>query len=508
MSAIDGLIYGLGVVMTLPNLLAAFAGALTGTAIGVLPGLGPVAGIAMLLPITYSLGPSTGLIMMAGMYYGAQYGGSTTAVLINMPGESSSVMTCIDGFKLTQKGRAGGVLSIVAIGSFIGGTLSVAGVMLFSPMLADFGILFGPAEFFALTAGGLLILSRISGGSFAAGILPMGLGLVLSTIGEEPVTAQNRFTFEINDLRQGVELVALVVGLYGLAEIMAVVASLEKQVKPISVTLREMLPTRDELRRSWAPYARGTLIGFIFGLLPGPSATLSSFASYRLEKAVSKYRHEMGEGAIEGVAGPETANNAAATSSMAPLLALGIPFGSITALMLAALMVHGVQPGPLLLTNNPEIFWGVIVSMLIGNVMLLILNIPLISVWVSLLRIPNHIFLPIVLVLTVIGSYSVRNSMLDVYVLLALGGIGYLLNKFSFQLAPMVVGLVLGPLIEKHLREALFMSLGDVSVFYSSPIAVGIWIIVFFIGLFVPLRSLLEKLFGVKFGRVAMETTE
>jgi putative tricarboxylic transport membrane protein len=508
MNAIDGLLYGLSVVMTYQNLLAAFAGALAGTAIGVLPGLGPVAGIAMLLPVTYSLGPSTGLIMMAGMYYGAQYGGSTTAILINMPGESASVMTCIDGYKLTKKGRAGGVLSIVAIGSFIGGTISVAGVMLFSPMLADFGILFGPAEFFALTAGGLLILSRISGGSLAAGIFPMAIGLVLSTIGEEQVTAQNRFTFGVNDLSQGVELVALVVGLYGLAEIMSVVEALHRQVKPIGVKLRDMLPTRDEMRRSWAPYARGTIVGFIFGLLPGPSATLSSFASYRLEKAVSKYRHEIGEGAIEGVAGPETANNAAATSSMAPLLALGIPFGSITALMLAALMVHGVQPGPLLIANNPEIFWGVIVSMLVGNVMLLILNIPLISVWVSLLRIPNHIFLPMILVLTVIGSYSVRNSMLDVYMLLLLGCIGYVLRKFDFQLAPMVVGLVLGPLIEKHMREALFMNLGDFSVFYSSPIAIGIWALVLFIMTFGLQRALVEKLFGIKVKKMAIDGAE
>ncbi|KLK90587.1 hypothetical protein AA309_24955 [Microvirga vignae] len=508
MSAIDGLLYGLSVVLTYQNLLAAFLGALAGTAIGVLPGLGPVAGIAMLLPVTYSLSPSAGLIMMAGMYYGAQYGGSTTAILINMPGESASVMTCIDGYKLTKKGRAGGVLSVVAIGSFLGGTASVIGVMLFSPAMADFGIMFGPAEFFALTAGGLLILSRMSGGSLAAGVLPMALGLVLSTIGEEQVTAQNRFTLGFNDLRQGVELVALVVGLYGLAEIMSVVETIQHQVKPIRVGLREMLPTRDEMRRAWAPYGRGTIIGFIFGLLPGPSATMSSFASYRLEKAVSKYRDEIGQGSIEGVAGPETANNAAATSSMGPLLSLGIPFGSVTALMLAAMMVHGVQPGPLLLTNHPEVFWGVIVSMFIGNLMLLILNIPLIGLWVSLLRIPHHIFLPLILILVVIGSYSVRNSMLDLHMLLLLGCIGYVLRMFEFQLAPMVVGLVLGPLIEKHLREALFMSLGDISVFYSSPIAVGIWIAVLFIMTFGLQRALLEKLSGIRFKRTALGNVE
>jgi putative tricarboxylic transport membrane protein len=495
MDPISGLLHGLGVVFTFQNLLAAFFGALAGTALGVLPGLGPVAGVAILLPITFTFPPTAGLIMMAGIYYGAQYGGSTTAILVNMPGESSSVVTCIDGYKLTKRGRAGGVLSIVAIGSFIGGTVSVIGVMLFSPALAQLGILFGPAEFFALTAGGLLLLARISGGSFAAGILPMALGMVLSTVGEEAVTAMNRFTFGFNDLSQGFDLVPLVVGLYGITEIMFLVERLKSQPLPVPVRLRDMLPTREEMRRSWAPYGRGTIVGFIFGLLPGPSATLSSFASYRLEKGVSKYRDEIGEGAIEGVAGPETANNAAATSSMVPLLSLGMPFGAITALMMAAMMVYGVQPGPLLMTDHPEIFWGVIASMLIGNVMLLALNIPMISVWVSLLRIPSHILLTMILLVAVIGSFSVRNSILDVYILLFIGLIGYVFRKLDFQLAPLVVGVVLGPLIEKHMREALFMSRGDLLVYVSSPIAIGIWILVILIMVPQIKDSLLRKLF-------------
>jgi putative tricarboxylic transport membrane protein len=495
MDPIAGLLHGLNVVFTFQNLLAAFFGALAGTALGVLPGLGPVAGVAILLPITFTFPPTAGLIMMAGIYYGAQYGGSTTAILVNMPGESSSVVTCIDGYKLTQRGRAGGVLSIVAIGSFIGGTVSVIGVMLFSPALAQLGILFGPAEFFALTAGGLLLLSRISGGSFAAGILPMALGMVLSTVGEEAVTATNRFTFGFNDLSQGIDLVPLVVGLYGVTEIMFLVESIKSQPLPVPVRLRDMLPTKEELRRSWAPFGRGTIVGFIFGLLPGPSATLSSFASYRLEKGVSKHRDEIGEGAIEGVAGPETANNAAATSSMVPLLSLGMPFNAITALMMAAMMVYGVQPGPLLITDHPQIFWGVIASMLVGNVMLLALNIPMISVWVSLLRIPSHILLTLILLVAVIGSYSVRNSMLDVYVLLLIGVIGYVFRKLDFQLAPLVVGVVLGPLIEKHMREALFMSRGDLLVYISSPIAVVIWIIVILVMVPQIKDSLLRKLF-------------
>lgn len=508
MDAINGFLYGLGVALTFNNLLAALAGALAGTLIGVLPGLGPTAGIAMILPLSYSLDPTSGLIMMAGMFYGAMYGGSTTAILVNMPGESASVITCLDGYKLTKKGRAGAVLTIVAAGSFVGGVLSVMGVMLFAPALAQLGLLFGPAEFFALTAGGLLLFSRISGGSLAAGVFPMAIGLMLSTVGQELVTGQDRFTFGISDLTLGVELVALVVGLYGITEIMSVVAGLQKQVKPLPVRLRDMFPTKEEWKRSVAPYGRGTLLGFVFGLLPGPSATMASFASYRLEKGVSKHKDELGEGAIEGVAGPETANNAAATSSMVPLLALGIPFGSVTALMLAAMMVHGVQPGPMMITQHPEVFWGVIASMLIGNAMLLILNVPLISLWVSLLRVPNHIFLPIILMVATIGCYSVRNSMVDVYMLLLVAFVGYGLTKLNFQLAPMVVGVVLGPLIEKHLREGLFMSLGDISVFYTSPLAIGIWTLVILVLLLEPIQHVLAKVFGMKFKKIIPESSE
>jgi putative tricarboxylic transport membrane protein len=496
MGPVDGLFYGLKLILEWHNMAAAFAGALLGTAIGVLPGLGPVAGIAIILPITYSLSPTAGLIMMASIFYGAMYGGSTTAILVNMPGETASVMTCIDGYQLTKKGRAGAVLFIVAIGSFVGGVLAVMGVMLFAPQLAKFGILFGPAEFFAMTAGGLLLLTRISGGTVAAGLLPMALGLMLSTVGQEAVTAQNRFTFGLMDLTAGIALVALVVGLYGMAEILSVVDSLHSQVKPLPVKLRDMLPTRTEMKRSLAPYGRGTLVGFFFGLIPGPCAVLASFASYRLEKAVSPYRHEIGHGAVEGVAGPETANNAAATSSLVPLLALGIPFAPITALMMSALMVHGVQPGPLLIVQHPEIFWGVIASMLVGNVILLVLNVPLISIWVSMLRIPQPLFLPMILMVAVIGAYSVNNSMLDLYVLCAMGVAGYVLRKLEFQLAPMVVGVVLGPLIEKHLREGLILNRGDPSIFYTSPIAATIWALVAAVLLIGFSRKLYDRFLG------------
>jgi putative tricarboxylic transport membrane protein len=478
MDSLDGLWYGLSLAFTYQNLLAAFAGAFAGTAIGVLPGFGPTAGLALLLPFTFAMGPSTGLIMMSSMLYGAMYGGSTTAILMNMPGEAASVMTCIDGYKLTKKGRAGAVLFIVAAGSFIGGTISIVGVMLFVPTLSQLAIIFGPGEFFALTAGGLLMLSRISAGTVAAGLLPMAIGLLLSTIGQEAVSGQYRFTFGLNDLSQGLELAVLAVGIYGIAEIMFVVESLAGQPKPMRVRVREMLPTREEIRRSWAPMGRGTIVGFLFGLIPGPATTLSTFTAYRLEKAVSKYKDEIGEGAIEGVAAPETANNAAATSLMVPLLGLGIPFSSATALMLGAMMVHNVQPGPLLMTSHPEIFWTVIASMFVGNVMLVVINVPMIGVWVSMLRIPAYILLPTILMMAIIGSYSLRNSMFDVSLLLVLGILGYVLRKLEFQLAPLVVGVVLGPMIEKHFREGLYMSQGDLSVFWSSPIAIGIWSLV------------------------------
>lgn len=481
MDPIEGLLYGLSLAFTYQNLLAAFAGAFAGTAIGVLPGFGPTAGLALLLPFTFAMGPSTGLIMMASMLYGAMYGGSTTAILMNMPGEAASVMTCIDGYKLTKKGRAGAVLFIVAAGSFIGGTISVVGVMLFVPTLAELAIIFGPGEFFALTAGGLFLLSRISAGTVAAGLLPMAIGLLLSTVGQEAVSGQYRFTFGVNDLSQGLELAVLAVGVYGIAEVMFVVESLASRAKPMRVRVREMLPTREEIRRSWAPIGRGTIVGFLFGLIPGPATTLSTFTAYRLEKAVSKYKDEIGEGAIEGVAAPETANNAAATSLMVPLLGLGIPFSSATALMLGAMMVHNVQPGPLLMTIHPEIFWAVIASMFVGNIMLVVINVPMIGLWVNMLRIPAYILLPTILMMAVIGSYSLRNSMFDVSLLLVLGILGYVLRKLDFQLAPLVVGVVLGPMIEKHFREGLYMSQGDLSVFWGSPIAVGIWSVVFIV---------------------------
>jgi len=326
--------------------------------------------------------------------------------------------------------------------------------------------------------GGMLVFSRISGGTLAAGFFPMTIGLLLSTVGQEAVTGHQRFIFGINELSPGFTLVAVVIGLFAVSEIMHLVASKEANVRPVSVRLRDMMPSKEEWKRSVGPMGRGTVIGFFLGALPGPPNSMSSFASYRLEQAVSKYKHELGTGAIEGVAGPETANNASATGTLIPLLAMGIPFGAITAIMLSTLMIHGINPGPLLMKNYPDIFWGLIASMYIGNVMLVILNVPLIGMWVSLLRVPQYIFLPMIMLITVVGCYSVNNYMLDVWLLPLIGCIGYVLNKMDFRLAPMVIGLVLGPLVEKHLREGLILAGGDVSSFWETKTSIVIWIIV------------------------------
>lgn len=475
MSPLEGLLYGLELVFTPELLLAAFIGAAAGTAIGVLPGLGPVAGAALILPLTFTLPPAAGLIMIAGVYAGSMYGGSTTSVLMNMPGEAASVVTAIDGYEMTRQGRAGPALSIMAVGSFIAGTVAIILVTLMSPVVANVALLFGPAEYLALTGGGLLVLARVAGGSAASGYFPMVLGVLLGTVGVEAVTGEFRYTFGVQELALGFSLVPVAVGLYGIAEIFLLIEDPQRAAKVKSVRLKELLPSREEWRRSLAPWARGSMIGFFFGLLPGPSATLSSFTAYRVEKGVSKYKDQIGKGAVEGVAAPEAANNAAAVGSLVPLLSLGLPFSATFALMLAAMVVQGIQPGPLLIEQRPDIFWSLIASMYVANVMLLILNLPLIGVWVSVLRIPKSMLMPGILVIAVIGSYSTRFSPLDVWILAIMGALGYLLRKLDFALASMIVGLVLGPFIEKHLREGLFLSRGDFSFFFHSGISIGIW---------------------------------
>lgn len=475
MDTFQQLAYGFEVVLTPENMLAALIGCLAGTIVGVLPGLGPTAGAAVLLPLTFTLSPVAGLIMIAAIYYGVQYGGSLTSVLLNIPGETSSVMTTVDGYQMTRQGRSGAALFIMTIGSFIAATVSVVLVTWIGPPIADFAIEFGPPEFLALAVVGLVFLVRIMGGSLVNGLIPMVIGLGLGTVGMDAVSGTNRLEFGLPSLAQGIDVVATAVGVFGIAEVMRLVADEHRLPVVQKVRMRELKPTREDLRRSWAPWGRGTVTGFIFGLLPGPGPTVSTFVSYRLERIFSRNRDQLGKGAIEGVAAPEAANNAAATAGMVPLLALGIPFTPVLALMVAAMMIQGVTPGPLLSVQHPEIFWGVIASMYVGNVVLVILNLPLIGLWVRLLQIPRSILVAVITVVSIAGTYALNSSMLDVEVLVVAGVVGYVLTNLGYHMAPLALGLILGPFAERYLREGLFISQGDLSYFFTSPIAMVLW---------------------------------
>lgn len=478
MGPLEGIIFGLGVALTWENLLAALLGAIGGSIVGLLPGIGPIAGAAILLPLTFTMSPTAGVIMLAGIYYGVMYGGSTTAVLLNIPGEAPSIVASFDGYEMTKKGRAGPALGIIAIASFTAGTLATVGVTLFAPSLARVALNFGPAEYFALTAGGLLLLSRLLGGSLASGLVPMILGVAFATVGLEGVTGTYRFTFGYFPLAQGISIVPVAIGMFGITELIIMAEEMSRRPTVQNLRFKDLLPTRTDLRRAVPPLFRGGLLGFGMGLLPGPSTTMATFLSYRLEKSVSKYRHEIGTGAVEGLAGPEAGNNAAATSSMIPLLALGIPFSATLSLVLAALVAQGITPGPLIITQYPEIFWGVIASMYIGNVILLFLNLPAIRIWILLIRIPTHTMIPLVLFIALFGAYAARRSMLDVQIALGLGLFGYLLRKLDFQLAPLIVGIILGPLMEKHMREGLWLSNGDIGYLTANSLSRWIWLTV------------------------------
>jgi putative tricarboxylic transport membrane protein len=479
MNAFEGLLYGLDLAMAPELLLAALVGALVGTLIGVLPGLGPVAGAALVLPLTFAYEPAIGLIMIAGIYLGAQYGGSITSVLLNIPGDASAVVATFDGHQMTKKGRGGAALTIMALGSFLAGTIGIFILLATIPVVTGVALKFGPPEFLALTGGGLLVLARIAGGSMGSGLLPMIIGVALATVGTEPTQSYQRFTFGNLDLTLGIELAVVAVGVYGISEIIYMLEDKNKAKSPLRVAFRELVPTRKELRRSLGPWTRGSLIGFFFGVLPGPSATLSTFASYRVEKGISKRKDEFGKGAVEGLAGPEAANNSAAIGSIVPVLLLGLPFSATLALMISAMTVQGIQPGPLLSEQHPDIFWSVIAAMLVANVMLLVLNLPLVGAWVRVLRTPMHYMIPAIILLAVIGAYSVHSNFIDIHWVLIMGIVGYVLRKLDFSLASLLVGLVLGPLIEKYFIQAMLMNRGDVSsVFISSPIAMVIWGIV------------------------------
>jgi putative tricarboxylic transport membrane protein len=471
MSVVQGLIDGLAVAAAPANLLFAFIGALLGTAVGVLPGLGPAATISLLLPVIYKMGsPATAMIFLAGIYYGAMYGGSTTSILLNLPGEAASVVTTLDGYKMALKGRAGAALGIAAIGSFIAGTVGIIGLTLVAPPLAEFALKFGAPEYFSLTLVGLLLAVTLSGSSMVKGMITLALGLLLAAVGLDPVTGSVRFTLGTTQLASGFDFVTLAMGVFGLGEILYNLDQAEK-TEIVTTKVGRLWPTMQDWADSkWAIF-RGSLIGFVVGVLPGGGAVLSSLASYGLEKKLSKNPEEFGEGAIAGVAGPESANNAASSSSFIPLMTLGIPANASIAMIYAAMLIQGVQPGPFLLTEHPDIFWGVTASMYIGNAMLLALNLPLVGLWVQLLRVPFSILGPVVVLFTTVGVYSIANNAKDLLALLFFGALGYFLKKLKFEVGPLPMAFVLAPMIENSLRQSLLISGGTVGIFVTRPIS-------------------------------------
>ena len=470
MELFDNLALGFSVALSLQNILYCFIGVLLGTLIGVLPGLGPVATIAMLLPITFGLPPVSALIMLAGIYYGAQYGGSTTAILINLPGESSSVVTAIDGHQMARKGRAGAALATAALGSFFAGTVATFLLALFAPPLADLALQFGPPEYFSLMVLGLIASVTLASGSVVKAIAMIVLGLLLGLSGQDIYTGTPRFTFDLPDLADGFDFVALAMGMFGISEIIRNLED-EHQRSLVAAKVKSLMLTKEEFKRIVGPVLRGTALGSFLGILPGGGAMLSSFAAYSIEKKIARNPQEFGRGAIEGVAGPESANNAGAQTSFIPMLTLGIPSNPVMALMIGALIIQGITPGPNVVTEKPDLFWGVITSMWIGNLMLVLLNLPLIGLWVRLLTVPYHVMFPAIIAFCCIGVYSVNNNVFDVYTMALFGLLGYVLVKLDCEPAPLLLGFVIGPMLEEYLRRAMLISRGDPMVFVTRPIS-------------------------------------
>jgi len=467
---LQNLALGFSVALQPSVLLYAFVGCVVGTLVGVLPGVGPLAGISLLLPATFGLTATNAIVMLAGIYYGAMYGGSTTSILMRIPGEAASVMTCIDGYAMARKGRAGAALAIAAIGSFIAGTGSVIALMLLAPPLANFALRFGPPEYFALLLLGLLVLAYMSGGSMVKSLAMAVLGLLLGMVGIDQMSGYFRFAYGVMELGDGLGVVPIAVGLFGIAEVLAT-AGQEVPPKVLKPKLRELLPSRQEWRDSVMPIGRGTVLGFLIGIIPGSAHIISSFVSYAVERRLSRHPEEFGRGAVAGVAGPESANNSATSGAFVPMLALGVPSGPIPAVMMAALMVHGVSPGPLLITQQPELFWGFIASMYVGNLMLLALNLPMVGIFVNVLRVPYSFLYPSIIMFCVVGVYAVNGSVVDVWIALIMGALGYILRKLGFETAPIVLGAILAPMIELAFRQSLSMSDGQYSIFVSRPIS-------------------------------------
>jgi putative tricarboxylic transport membrane protein len=475
MELLEHLAIGFSVAATPANLLFALAGALIGTLIGVLPGIGPIATIAMLLPVTFKLDPISGLIMLSGIFYGAQYGGSITAILVNLPGETSSVVTCIDGHQMARQGRAGAALAVAALGSFFAGCVSTALIATFAPPLARVGQSFGAPEYFSLMVLGLIAAVVLSHGSVIKAVAMIVLGLLIGLIGTDGNSGGQRFTFGITELSDGIDVATLAIGLFGVSEIITNLAQPQAQRASIA-TITRLWPTAEDARRAAPAVLRGTALGSILGVLPGGGATLSSFAAYALEKKVSREPERFGQGAVEGVAGPESANNAGAQTSFIPMLTLGIPGNAVMALMIGALTIHGIQPGPQIMTERPQMFWGMIASMWIGNLMLLIINLPLIGMWVQLLRVPYRFLYLAILLFCGIGVYTVGNSAAAVLLAALFGVAGYVLVRLDCEPAPLILGFVLGPLMEDNLRRALRIAGGDPMIFVTRPISLGLLI--------------------------------
>jgi len=477
MDALSGLSFGLSVALQPQNLLAGFIGVVIGTIVGILPGIGPIGAMALLLPSTFGIDATTAMIMLSGIFYGSMYGGSITSILIRVPGEAASVVTVIDGYEMARKGRAGAALAVCAVGSFMAGTLGTVALMFFAPVLAEWALKFGPPEFFALSFVGLILLSRIGEESMVRSLIMVGLGLAVGTVGMDVVSGESRFTLGYIELSQGIGLVPIAMGLYGVSEVLIISERASEVTEAIKFRMRDLFPTRKEWGRSILPMFRGSWVGFFIGLIPGPATILSAFASYRLEKRISKHPQEFGKGAIEGVAGPEAANNGATSGAMIPLLSLGIPFAPSTAMLMAGLMIHGVQPGPLLISQRPEVFWGVVASMYIGNFLLLVLNLPLAGVFASLLRVPQYLLVALILMFCLVGAFSLNNSLLDVQILIGAGLIGYILRKVGFNVAPLILGLVLGPIMEKSLCATLFMTRGNILDILTRPLTATLFVL-------------------------------
>ncbi len=492
MDVFKDLLFGLGVALQPMNLLYCFFGVLIGTLVGVLPGVGPASALSLLLPVTFYVPPVSAIILLAGIGYGAQYGGSTTSILVNIPGEAGSVVTCLDGYQMARKGRAGPALGISAFSSFIAGTITILFLILLAPTLASFALRFGPPEYFALMLLGLSIMVYLARGSIVNALIIVAFGLILGTIGLDPMTSIPRFVYKSTTLMDGIGLVQVVIGLFGVSEVLINVETTFKQ-EIFETKLKGLLPNREDWRRSIGPIGRGTIIGFFLGIIPGMSVVIPTFVSYVVEKKLSKHPEKFGAGMIEGVAGPEAANNAASTGVLVPMLSLGIPTGATTALLLGALMIHGLRPGPLLIQDAPEVFWGLVASLYAGNVMLLVLNLPLIGLWVKILKIPYHFLFSLILLLCIIGSYITNNNAYDVVVMVTFGLVGYLMKKFNYEAAPLVLALVLGPMMEKAFRRSLMMSDGGFGIFFTRPIS-GLFLVVALLILFSPLFLRKERL--------------